>query len=39
VTGGALLLVGVAMRILAFKEIPSTYHIKGLVTSGVYAKT
>jgi hypothetical protein len=35
VTGGALLLVGVAMRILAFKEIPSTYHIKGLVTSGV----
>ncbi|MGD0717229.1 MAG: methyltransferase [Halobacteriota archaeon] len=38
-TGGALLLVGVAMRILAFKEIPSTYHIKGLVTSGVYAKT
>jgi protein-S-isoprenylcysteine O-methyltransferase Ste14 len=39
VTGGALLLVGVAMRILAFKEIPATYHIKGLVTSGVYAKT
>jgi protein-S-isoprenylcysteine O-methyltransferase Ste14 len=39
VTGGALLLVGVAMRILAFKEIPSTYHIKGLVISGVYAKT
>jgi hypothetical protein len=39
VTGGALLLVGVAMRILAFKEIPPTYHIKGLVTSGVYAKT
>jgi protein-S-isoprenylcysteine O-methyltransferase Ste14 len=38
VTGGALLLVGVAMLILAFKEIPSTYHIKGLVTSGVYAK-
>ncbi|MGD0172078.1 MAG: methyltransferase [Halobacteriota archaeon] len=38
-TGGALLLVGVAMRILAFKEIPSTYHIKGLVASGVYAKT
>ena len=32
VTCGALLLVGVAMRILAFKEIPSTYHIKGLVT-------
>jgi uncharacterized membrane protein HdeD (DUF308 family) len=39
VVGIALLLVGVAMRILAFKEIPSTYHIKGLVTSGVYAKT
>ena len=27
------------MRILAFKEIPSIYHIKDLVTSGVYAKT
>ena len=39
VTGGTLLLVGVAMRILAFQEIPSIYHIKGLVTSGVYAKT
>jgi protein-S-isoprenylcysteine O-methyltransferase Ste14 len=39
VTGGALLLVGVAMRILALKEIPSTYHIKDLVTSGVHAKT
>jgi hypothetical protein len=39
VTCGALLLVGIAMRILAFKEIPSTYHIKGLVTSGFYAKT
>jgi protein-S-isoprenylcysteine O-methyltransferase Ste14 len=39
VTGGALLLVGVSMRILTFKEIPSTYHIKGLVTSGVYTKT
>lgn len=38
VTGGALL-VGVGMRILAFNEIPSTYHIKSLVTSGVYAKT
>ncbi len=38
-TGGALLLVGVAMRILAFKEIPSIYHIKDLVTSGVHAKT
>jgi hypothetical protein len=34
-----LLLVGIAMRILAFKEIPPTYHIKGLVTSGVCAKT
>jgi hypothetical protein len=39
VTCGALLLVGITMRILAFKEVPSTYHIKGLVTSGVYAKT
>jgi protein-S-isoprenylcysteine O-methyltransferase Ste14 len=35
----ALLFVGVAMRILAFKEMLSIYHIKGLVTSGVQAKT
>ena len=39
VTCGALLLAGVAMRIFAFREIPFTCHIKGLVTSGVYAKT
>ena len=39
VTGGALLLVWVAMHIVAFKEIPPTYHIKGPLTSGGYAKT
>jgi protein-S-isoprenylcysteine O-methyltransferase Ste14 len=39
VGGGVLILIGVAVRILAFVEIPSTFRIEGLVTSGIYTKT
>jgi protein-S-isoprenylcysteine O-methyltransferase Ste14 len=39
VAGGVLVLIGVAIRVAAFVEIPSTYRIEGLVTSGIYAKT
>lgn len=39
VIGGALILIGVAIRVLAFAEIPNTYRIEGLVTTGIYAKT
>ena len=37
--GSTIVLVGVLLRILAFKEIPCTYRIDRLVTSGVYSKT
>jgi protein-S-isoprenylcysteine O-methyltransferase Ste14 len=36
--GGAFLLLGVVIRILAFKEIRCTYKIENLVTSGIYSK-
>jgi protein-S-isoprenylcysteine O-methyltransferase Ste14 len=39
IAGGLFLLVGVVMRILAFKELWCTYRIDHLVTSGIYAKT
>lgn len=39
VAGGVLFLIGVAIRVVAFVEIPNTYRIEGLVTSGIYAKT
>ena len=35
VAGGVLFLIGVAIRVVAFVEIPNTYRIEGLVTSGV----
>ncbi len=37
--GVIFLMVGVLIRILAFKEIPWTHHIEKLVTSGIYSKT
>jgi protein-S-isoprenylcysteine O-methyltransferase Ste14 len=37
--GLGIVLVGVFLRVLAFKEIPRTYRIDRLVTSGVYSKT
>jgi protein-S-isoprenylcysteine O-methyltransferase Ste14 len=39
IMGLAIVLVGVFLRVLAFKEIPCTYRIDRLVTSGVYSKT
>jgi protein-S-isoprenylcysteine O-methyltransferase Ste14 len=36
--GGAFLLLGLVIRILAFKEIRNTYRIENLVTSGIYSK-
>lgn len=39
VTGSVLILIGVAIRVLAMVQIPNTYRIKGLVTTGIYAKT
>jgi protein-S-isoprenylcysteine O-methyltransferase Ste14 len=35
----SLLLVGVAVRVMAFKEIRCTYRIKNLVISGIYSRT
>jgi protein-S-isoprenylcysteine O-methyltransferase Ste14 len=35
----SLLLVGVVVRVMAFKEIRCTYRIKNLVRSGIYSKT
>jgi hypothetical protein len=35
----SLLLVGVAVRVVAFKEIRCTYRIRNLVTSCIYSKT
>jgi protein-S-isoprenylcysteine O-methyltransferase Ste14 len=35
----SLLLVGVVVRVMAFKEIRCTYRIKDLVISGIYSKT
>jgi protein-S-isoprenylcysteine O-methyltransferase Ste14 len=37
--GVLLLLVGVVVRILAFKELRCTHRIGHLVTSGIYART
>ena len=37
--GSAFVLLGVFLRLLAFKEIPCTYRIDRLVTSGIYSKT
>ena len=37
--GLAIVVVGVFLRVLAFKEIPCTYRIDRLVTSGIYSKT
>ncbi|HYA33907.1 MAG TPA: isoprenylcysteine carboxylmethyltransferase family protein [Candidatus Bathyarchaeia archaeon] len=39
VLGGVLIVIGVAIRVVAFVEIPNTYRIETLVTTGVYAKT
>jgi protein-S-isoprenylcysteine O-methyltransferase Ste14 len=39
VAGALLLLVGVVVRILAFKELQCTHRIDHLVTSGIYART
>jgi protein-S-isoprenylcysteine O-methyltransferase Ste14 len=38
-TGALLLLVGVVVRILAFKELRCTHRIDHLVRSGIYART
>ena len=37
--GLAIILLGVFLRVLAFKEIPCTHRIDRLVTSGIYSKT
>ena len=37
--GLVFVLLGVFLRLLAFKEIPCTYRIDRLVTSGIYSKT
>jgi protein-S-isoprenylcysteine O-methyltransferase Ste14 len=37
--GLAIVLLGVLLRFLAFKEIPCTHRIDRLVTSGIYSKT
>ena len=37
--GASLLLVGVVVRVMAFKEIRCTYTIRNLVMSGIYSKT
>ncbi|MBU0529552.1 isoprenylcysteine carboxylmethyltransferase family protein [bacterium] len=39
ILGTLFLVVGVMIRILAFKEIHRTHHIKNLATSGIYSKT
>lgn len=39
ILGTLFLVVGVVIRILAFKEIHWTHHIKNLATSGIYSKT
>jgi len=39
ILGTLFLVVGVMIRILAFKEIHWTHHIKNLATSGIYSKT
>jgi protein-S-isoprenylcysteine O-methyltransferase Ste14 len=36
--GGGFLVLGVVIRILALKEIRSTFKIENLVTSGIYSK-
>jgi len=35
----SLLIMGVVVRVMAFKEIRCTYRIKNLVMSGIYSKT
>jgi protein-S-isoprenylcysteine O-methyltransferase Ste14 len=37
--GLAIVMVGVFLRVLAFKEIPCTYRIDRLVTTGICSKT
>ena len=39
VAGAALVAAGLVLRFLAFLELRSTWHIRGLVTSGIYAHT
>jgi len=39
IVGLAIVMVGVILRVLAFKEIPCTHRINKLVTSGIYSKT
>jgi hypothetical protein len=39
IAGVCVVVLGLFVRFLAFLALPSTLHIEGLVTSGIYARS